>query len=318
MNTDELLEVVRSTGIPTADLTFTTTRILREMTDMQKSLFEKLLIQPREGYLMYAAVMPTAAGVSYYRIPHRAAIQGAERIEIQIGTKYGQLVKESIRNASQIEPDTGVPRIYVMGSDSFQLYPTPNAVYNLRVHFYIRPNNLVPQQSTATGTDRGRITSIDTASLAVSLNAIPYNMLLATPAAITSADLVDVIRPNGSHEIVLGSAGQVGFIGTVMTFSAGTDISRVRIGDYVRAAEQSDWPQLPNEFHRTLADATAAGIWVAKGYQQKAQALAQKVQSDLGRYAEMLQPRVKDSPKQFKPRYGILRGRSGLMRRYPR
>ena len=45
---------------------------------------------------------------------------------------------------------------------------------------------------------------------------------------------------------------------------------------------------------------------------QKAQALGSKVGSDMERFVALMSPRVKDSPKIIRQRYGIARNARGL------
>lgn len=276
---------------------------------MQQALFEKLLVSPREGQWLKQYVVSTTAGISLYRLPHRSVGAGAERVELSTtGGKYQPLTNLSPRDASDREGNSGQPRAYTLRGDSVQLFPTPDGSYSLRIHYYLRPGTIVDQQ--VTGTERGRITAFDATARTIVTNAVPYDQLLTVPAAIaTGNQLIDVVRPNGSHEVVLVGATQT-LASTTFTCAAGSDLSQVAVGDYVRAAEQTDWPQLPKEFHQTLCDATAASILVAKGYNEKAQALASKVRSDMDRFESILQPRIADSPKVLKPRYGILRSRS--------
>ena len=68
----------------------------------------------------------------------------------------------------------------------------------------------------------------------------------------------------------------------------------MQVGDYVRGEDESDWPGLPHEFHRTLADATAAIILADIGMADRGEKLAAKVKSDLERMRAMIEPRLGD------------------------
>jgi len=310
MHSTELIAAVRTAGqLPTADPTYTDARILIELTDMQQQLFERLLVNTRDGHLLQQHVASTVASTSIYRLPARAITQGAERIELAgADGQYHPLTKLTPRQASECESTSeGEPGAFTVRGDSVQLFPTPGSVYSLRVHYYLRPSTLVTAQLPTSGTHRGLITNVQQGTSTVSVNALPFDQLIAVPAAIASGARVDVVRPDGGHEIVLVSALTT-FVGAPDVSMAGVALARVQVGDYLRVAEQSDWPQLPPEFHRTLADAAAAAILLSKGVVQKAQALAGKVRSDLERYTDLLNPRVKDQPKVIVPRYGVLRG----------
>ena len=314
MHSTDFIAAVRTSGqLPTADPTYTAAAILRLGSTVQQRLFERALVNSRDGYLLQQRLTATVAGTSVYRLPPRAVTQGAERVEMAgADGKYLPLTKLDPRNASLWESTgQGQPGAFTVRGDSVQLFPTPSAVYSLRIHYYLRPSALATAQLADTGTHRGLIVAHDATSLAV--NAPPFDMLAAVPAVITVSTRVDVVRPDGGHDRVVVSARVATIAGPTLGiytlgFVDGDDLSRVADGDYVRVAEQSDWPNLPPEFHQTLADATAATILLNKGSAQKAQQLASSVQSDLARFTDLLNPRVKDQPKVIKPRFGIVRG----------
>lgn len=305
MNSDELIAAVRTSGqIPSADATYTSAQIRTELYNALTTFFEAPIVNSREGYWLKQYVVTCTPGLAVYRLPHRSITNSAERVEISTdGVRYHQLNKLGVRDASQYEGATGNPCAYTMRGDSVQLFPTPSAGCRLRVHYYLRPSVLVAPQSAA---NKGLIATVGTNSLV--LGALPDDMVVTPNVAIASGSRVDVVRPNGSHEVIVVSA--VATISTLtLTFDSTVDLSMVAVGDYVRAEDQSEWPALPKDFHRTLADCTAMLILVSKGYQAKAQVLSAKVKADLDRFTDLIQPRVMDSPRVVKPRFGILRSR---------
>jgi hypothetical protein len=118
--------------------------------------------------------------------------------------------------------------------------------------------------------------------------------------------LIDVVSPTGNHEAHLISA-PIASLGPPIVVGGTADLSRVRVGDYVRAEDQSDWPMLPPEFHRTLADAASTVILVDMGTPDKAALLADKVRNDVDRMKELLEPRVRNLAKPIIPRFGPIR-----------
>jgi len=77
---------------------------------------------------------------------------------------------------------------------------------------------------------------------------------------------------------------------------------------------------LPQEFHRTLADAVAAVILAGGiGAVEKAGGLTGKIGNDLERLEDLLRPRVKDNVRKLRPRNGELRrgSRRGRWRAAP-
>ena len=91
----------------------------------------------------------------------------------------------------------------------------------------------------------------------------------------------------------------------VASFAAGVftltcppqDMMRIQVGDLARYADESELPMLAQEYHQTLADATAAGVLARMGIQGRAEMLSAKVQADLDRLKTVAAPRTKDTPK---------------------
>jgi hypothetical protein len=71
-------------------------------------------------------------------------------------------------------------------------------------------------------------------------------------------------------------------------------MSSIQVGDYVRAADQSEWAPIPDDFHRCLADITSIKILIQRDFQQKAMGYAQDVNSDLSRFSSLINDRVQE------------------------
>lgn len=306
MNTTELIAATRiAGGLPSKDVTFPDARMLVELSDAQVEVLTRLPVTTRDGYLLKQHTQSTVAGKPYYRLPRRSIMQTAERVEILENGKWQPLGKLTTAEASEyLSTDQGTPRAYTLRGDTVQLFPAPVGVTTLRIHYYLRPSQLVLPQEEAGGEagdePKGLITAISGSGSAwtIALNDLPVDQV--TEADVENSDLVDVVRSDTGDvvavDLVLGGGG------TSLT----GDASLVQVGDFVRAAGQSEWPQVPVDLHRTLADATAAIVQMAKGIDPSG--LVSKVQSDLQRITGIAQPRVKDSP-------GVIVGRVGVARR---
>ena len=312
MRSDELVTAAKLAGmIPDSSPDYTTARLLLELTDVQRTVFAKAIVASRGGYWLRQSTTATVAGTTSYRMPPRAVVGGLEKIEIlDAGGKYRRLVDAGLRDSGALENlGSGLPMYYVVVGDYVRLLPTPSAAETIRWTFYMRPSQLVTEQVSATS--RGKITAVTPATPSVTVDVIPYNQTIATPAAIVTGNPVDVVKPNGWHELALFDATAT-ISGLVISFPAGTDVSRCAVGDYVRYQEQSDWPCLPDDFHRTLSDAAAVVYLSITNQMQKAQALGSKVGSDMERFVALMSPRVKDSPKIIRQRYGLARIARGV------
>lgn len=279
----------------------------RELYDALLALFETPIVNSREGYWLHQQEVTTTAAVGYYRMPVRAIVNNPERIELRTaaGSHYRQLIKAEPREITEYE-GSGTPVAYTLRGDGFELLPTPDSAYTVRVHYYLRPSRLIAVMGSESGTP-GLITAVDQSARTIAVDEVPQDEL--TQSAITSGStLIDAVRSDGAHDVVMVDATQ-SLSGTTFTIGAGVDMSRVQVGDYVFARDQSSWPQLAQDYHRTLADAAASLILLAKGDTSKAKTIASKVQADLERLEDLLQPRPHDSRKRARPRHGVVWGR---------
>lgn len=323
MRTDELVTAVRlSSFLPDAHADFTTARIQLELNDIMLEVFGAAVVGARGGYWLKTATTTLTASKNVYRIPARATVGGLEAVELAQGTsQFVKLVQVAPEEAALYAGPTGTTgtpsRFYVRG-DQIVLLPTPDSgSYTLRFHYYVRPSRLVTQQSSTlgSGTIRGQITAINTAARTLTVNVVPFDQELGTPAAITSAlQRIDVVHPDGWHELALVGATQT-LAGSVFTVGGSDSFDEIVVGDFVRSAEQTDWPCLPDEFHRTLADAAACVALTSVGAADKAAFISGKVTADVQRLASLIEPRIKSSVPKLKPTYSFLRG--GNMRSIP-
>lgn len=311
MHTTELLSWLRLDayiGDATAYPDQTDLVLLAEMTHKLHSVFEDIVTKARSGYWLKEYVTTTTSGRGRYRIPARSVVGGLEKIEVAAaaGGVYYPLEEISPNDVQNWEGaisggNPGPPLVFVSMGDQVELFPTPNAALPMRMTYYIRPSQLTVAQNNQLdgGTDRGRITSIAgiASSRQITVNARPFDNLLSSPTIITSGEqLLDVVHPDGWHELALVNAPQT-FSGFVITLGGTDDLSDIAVGDYVRVADQTDWPCLPDDFHRCLADVAAIKVAVELGLREKNDELAQNVENDLVRFRSLLVPRVKSQPK---------------------
>jgi len=289
--------------IPDNSPDYDSARILLECNDVLHEIFEKAVVNARQGFWLQQVLTTITAGQSLYRIPPRAVTGGMEKLQVvDGGGKIRHLVYRDLRMAYQYENDgSGEPTGYVILGDQIKLLPTPSTTgWQLRFTYYIRPSNLVATQTA------GRVTAVNTTTRVVAVNVIPNDQ--STAASIVSGTtLIDIVHPDGWHELSIVGATQT-WSALNITLTDTQDMTRIQVGDYVRAADQTDWPCLPDDFHRSLADAGAVVYLVSTGQMEKAQILGSKVQNDIARLSDLMTPRIKDSPKIIKPSYGLLRG----------
>lgn len=304
MRTEELEAAVRQSsfiGDANAYPSYTQAIVLNELNDKLQSAFEDIVVKARNGYWLHEFVYTTVVNVARYRIPPRSVVGGLEKVEIaaaasgQPFNKLEQIPQSIIQNYEGQSP--GFPYVYTVQGDMVEVVPTPTAVMALRLTYYARPSRLVPSQSDPNGTVRGKVTGVNTGTRVVTVNALPLDQSLTAPVAITSANqTVDIVHPDGWHELSLVGATQT-LSGLNITIGGTDSLGDVQVGDFVRVADQTDWPCLPDDFHRALADCAAIKILYELHMLEKAQALELNNGFDLQRFKSLLQPRVKADPK---------------------
>lgn len=314
MRTDELVTAIRLAGkFSPLDPDWTDAAIRTEAYNVLLAAFVKPVVEARQGYWLKSSSTSLTSGQAAYRIPPRAVAGVLEKLEvIDPSGNTAKIDNISLRDAAQYENQSGaVPYRYTVQDDSIVVYPTPSSSsYSLRATYYLRPSKLEQEQAS---TSNGVITAVNQTARQVTVTALPLDREnSSTPLA--GGGLVDIVHPNGqfSSPIFGVSAATITGVGPyVITLGGTQDMSGVAVGDYVRFAEQTDWPPLPVEFHETLAEATAIMILTKKGDNEKAQSLAGKVQNDIDRFLALASPRVKENPPILRNRYGVLRQGAG-------
>ena len=306
MNSAELIEQVRvNLTVDAASLSdYTDTVILRELNDQLTTTFERTIAGARSGYWLQLNILTPTVGVSRYRIPARSVGGTLEQVELArgAGNAFDPLplaTSEQTYFYEMASGQTGRPAAYTIVGDFVQLLPTPDSAnYTLRLKYYIRPSKLVRAQSDTTTGDavvRGLITAVNATARTITVNAVPLNQLATGTPALVTGNPIDVVSPDGWHELRLVAAPQT-LAGTVFTVTGTQDMSSIAVGDFVRAADQSDWPALPDDFHRPLADLAAAVIAGQIGLDDKKASCVKDAANALSRFQELVTPRTMSDP----------------------
>lgn len=326
MRSDELTDRIRKAsdiGDATAWPDFPESRLLQELTERHQQLMSNEEIRARAGYGVKEQLLTTTSGLQLYRVPDRAVGGALEKLEIQLPgqTRWTRLERVDVAGAEDYDPgptQPGTPECYAIKDGYAELYPAPNAALPLRFTFYIRPSQIVTSQCSTLGGNgvvRGLITALNKVARTVTVNVVPFDQLLAAPAAITSANQqLDIVRPSGTFALSMYSVPQT-LAGSVFTLGGTDSMDRVQVGDCVRAADQADWPTgLPEEAHRMLANRAAMQIVSDIGIDEKITTLGAIVQADLERFRENRSPQVKSAPKVIPVVPMALRGRMSRVR----
>jgi hypothetical protein len=314
VNSDEAIAAMRMSGfIADSDVDFTPARLLIELYNAFSMGVDvgsgrtlspsSAVVQARQGYWQKRRITQTVAGRATYRIPDRAVAGGLEKLELRItGQSWVTLDEVTPQRANYVEgiatTTATPPCCFLLNGDQVVLLPAPAGVYDLRWTYYLRPSRVVTQQSVSP-TQRGIILAVNTTARTITVNVVPFDQELALPAAITSAlQRIDVVRATGWHELALVGATQT-LAATTFTVGGADDMSEIEVGDYVRAAEQTDWPCLPDEHHRMLCDLAASVYARSKTFPELQASLLAGAADSMREMRRLLEPRVKSQPRKI-------------------
>lgn len=311
MNTTDLLKRCRQAAfLEDTAVDYTDSVLLGQMYDQMLQLYERAVVKSRQGYWLQTSKTSVTQGVASYQIPPRAIMNALERVQIAYDSTLDFVDLMRVDEAQAINYElgtgqTGQPVRYVMRGRNIVLLPMPDSnVYTLRFEFYGRPNRLVPAQATRTD---GLVSAVNNAAhtVTVTTGTVSYDASGASTAMNSGSWALDIlggggftvnpdVQDGGWHDfVVLQQTATVS--GTTWTFSDPTvDLSNVQQGDFVRASQQCEWPQISSDFHRTVADATADKILIERRMTNPD--LTQRLGDDLARFLDLLQPRALNSP----------------------
>jgi hypothetical protein len=297
MNSTQLAKIVRRNLTVTAGTLsdYTDVVLYEEMTHILHSVFERAIVNARSGYWCKPSFLTTASSRPKYRIPARSVVGGLEKIDIASSTtsEYCPLVATTEEQASDYETapqNVGQPQAYVVRGDQVILLPTPNSAWPMRFWYYVRPSKLCAAQTA------GTVTAVNTTARTITVNSVPNDHTdPLSPVVMAASGTLDVIHPNGWHELAV-VGGAYTLAGVTFTIGGTAPLDEVELGDVVRVADQTDWPALPDDFHRPLADLVSIAVLEQIGLDSKAAAMAEKVAPDLLRFQDLIVPRVKADP----------------------
>jgi hypothetical protein len=311
MNTTEMLAQLRLNCLLEDNATdYTDAVLLRELSDALTTKFQDTIVGFRNGTWQQIYFQTITSGTPRYRFAPMVSVLG--KVEIGNGTlatadstDFARLKKVDEGHADLFEGSfsgLGQPQAYVLRGNDLVLLPTPdNSGYLLRITYYRKPPRLMPSQNNVSGTDRGRVVAVNASTNTITVNTLAFDMSLAVPAAQALTDRLDVITSRGwfDHSManVVPASRAIGGTTDIVFSTSGPSVRDVQVGDYVRNFGQSDWPMLPEDFHRCVVDVASTKILIQRGYQQKASNYAGDVTADLSRFETLYSNRTREEPR---------------------
>jgi hypothetical protein len=284
MDVAELIDFARSeSGTSVENLEYTDSVILGLLNQQLRLHVQPLIANTRTGFWYHTFSRTLARGNPYVRMPARACSLEQVDISVDGGLRWAPLKQAIEADADKwLREHTGVstPIAFTVRGTSLFLLPAASVdTVQLRVKVTLRPSKL--KTSEAAGLVVG-----------VAGNTITVNSM---PTGVVGSVTCDVIQPRDAYELALVDAPMTVATATTLTVNASFGLGRIEPGDYVRLADQSDWPQLPESYHATLATLAAAVICDQRELESRSGKLAAKAGNQLSKLAADIAPRVRSS-----------------------
>jgi hypothetical protein len=276
----DLVEAVRQEAmLAPSDESETTERIIAALNREQRLYLARLLLSVGEAHQVAHADVSLTAGTSRYRVPSRAIGAKVKLVSLLSGTLATPLYPMPYER--QVESAGGGPGDYWWENKQIVLRVTPAAAGTLRITYFRRLGELVPENE---------------AGLVASFNANARTVTLEeTPADFgTAAANYDFIQGT-EHFDTLAAEASATRAGDVLTFADALP-TELAVGDYIALPGQAPLCQAPRELHDVLTLRTAFAILDASG-DPKAAATERRLQRAESDALSILSPRVQGSPK---------------------
>jgi hypothetical protein len=276
---------------------YTDTVILGLLNKTMDEVLAPLVAAARSGYWCHTFTRTLGAGNQSVRLPPRAC-PAIEQVDISADGVHWEPLAEALEaEAQDWMQEHGrdqYPAAYVVRSSYLYLLPAAvPAGVQLRAKCVMRPNTLVAAQAG------GLINAFDPLTNILTLNSMPVSMPGSLPLTIGDNYYFDIIEPRGNFELALCDAVGTLIDSTHVQIGSQYSLGRVEAGDYLRCANQSEWPQLPKEFHSIVGSIAALPILRQRDLYERSDKLAEATGNALQRLREHISPRVR--VQQHKP-----------------
>lgn len=296
MDTNELIAFAREqASVADQSTEWDSAKFLQLLNLARTDVFEPVITACRAGYWTHSLTRTLGANNPVVRLPPRAAafMQADVRrntdqwIPLQLSTEAEE---QQWERESRDQPIAYIIR----GSTMHLIKPPVDSSYSLRVKVVIRPSVLYLPQVGA-----GLVVSVDTATRIITVTSLPLDK--ATGLTIAGTLNIDCIETSDNYELSLFNASATVIDASHIQVASGYDLNRIAPGDAVRVANQSEWPQLPEPFHSSLATAAAITACPQRDLYDRANDLRQQTSSSVNRLAEHLRPRPMTRTEQRVP-----------------
>jgi len=254
-NTTDLLTAIKKRGfIPTSQQTFTDTDILRLATEELQGNIMPWIVKYDQGYYAKKVAITLVDGQHSYKIPDRAAFRKIK--DLYVVTSDGDVITLPKIHSTQTEFYGGsspLPQAFYTEGDNIVLVPRVSSpTLNLEMVIFFRPNKLVAASRVRT------VSSFTSSTITINTSSAPSHM--------TTSVKYDVIDAESGNSTLLYDLTATDITTDTITFS--DTISGIKVGDEVVIAEETSYPQMPEELQTILQEYVVMRLFQSHGDQQ--------------------------------------------------
>lgn len=309
LTTDTLIaSVKRRASIPANQQTFQEEDFLAFANEELDIGIVPHVLSFHEEYFVYTELVPLESNVSRYQIPARAVGNRLRELAYQDQSgnvfEMSRVTVEDYPSYQNNVVQSSFTLFYVEGTDIVLVPETGGSpVGYLRFSYYLRPNELVPQNQVA------MITNISRQTGEISVNSIPEDMDVA--------DVLDLVQTGSPHKTLALDITATAFNTSTNTITFDpTDIpASLVVGDHIALAQQTIVPQVPSDLHSMLAQRIAARCLESLGDNQGLEAANAKLGEMEQKTGSLIDNRVEGAPLKIVNKHSILK-RNKLYWRY--
>jgi len=295
MDTSELVTTAQEeASIAPQSTEWDSTKLLQLMNQMLVEGFEPIIGAGRGGLWTHTLTRTLGANNSVVRLPPRTA--GFIQADIRLGTgKWCPLQEHTEADQQDWERlSASYPVAFIRRGSTLHLTPAAiDGQCSMRVKIVVRPSTLYLPQTT------GKVASVDLNTNIITLVNLPVDK--ATSSTISGTLNVDVVEPDDNFELSLFHAQATVLSSTTVQIASGYNLAKIQAGDYMRVANQSEWPNMPKPFHHLLAKAAAITPCIQRDLYDRANDLRQSVAAGINRLIEHVKPVVRANTQERKP-----------------
>lgn len=302
-DTADLLSRLRvRAALPNLTTVLTNAQTLRLFDDELLGFVAPLLKAQQQSFFQASETQALVAGTANYRVPARA--MGGTVHQVLLVDANGQewpldlLPSEQVATWRASQMDRGTPRFYFFEGATLSLVPVPDSsAQSIRLIHERRPNRLVTTGECSV------ITNITGTAVTVAAAGSGFG------TASAAYDFISRLSPHDSLAVDQSATRS----GTTMTFAVAPP-STVAVGDYVALAQESCFPQIPDDLVPLLIDRAVAVILPLLGDTELGAGAGQKAAQSAQVASGLVSPRAGGEVKKIPGGHSVL----GRHTRWPR